>query len=126
LDLFFVIERHYSNKEGFMERFVFAALCAVAVIFFGGEAGSAVDAGKVFSSKCAMCHGKAAQGGPMGPALKGNEFVQKTEAADLKKLILEGRKKEAKIYPKIPGGMPAIKLTDDELTAIVDYIKEMK
>jgi mono/diheme cytochrome c family protein len=73
-----------------------------------GPAPAAVDAAALFGSKCGTCH--AIDKKKMGPALK--DMV--TDPKALRETIVNGRK----MMPKYAG-----KLSDEEIDAMVDYIK---
>lgn len=77
---------------------------------FAGLTGSvvAVDAAALFKSKCSACH--AMDKKKMGPALK--DMV--TDPKVLRETIVNGRK----MMPKFAG-----KLSDEEIDAMVDFIK---
>ena len=76
----------------------------------------------IFKSKCAMCHGpdgsaSTGMGKSMGLKPLGSPEVQKTSAADMSALVTNGK-----------GKMPAFKgkLSDEEITAVVQYVKTLK
>lgn len=71
---------------------------AIATTLLGAGAASAQDAAagqKTFGMRCAVCHGKEAQGGPMAPNLKG----------------VVGRKAAAETYPRYSAAMKGSNLT---------------
>jgi cytochrome c551 len=87
-----------------------------------GSAFAAADGAAVYKAKCQMCHGPNgdASGGmakSMGLKPLGSADVQKTSAADITALVTSGK-----------GKMPAFKgkLTDDEISAVVTYVKSLK
>ncbi|KGQ23011.1 c-type cytochrome [Thermus filiformis] len=65
----------------------------------------------VFLSRCAACHGAEAQGG-VGPALKGNPLLKSEEA--VREIVLKGR-----------GQMPPVPLSEEELQALLAYLKTL-
>ena len=82
----------------------------------------AADGAAVFKAKCAMCHGadgsgSTGMGKTMGLKPLGSAEVQKMSDADLTALVSNGR-----------GKMPAYKgkLSDDEISAVVKYVKTLK
>ncbi|MFZ3071877.1 MAG: cytochrome c [Thermodesulfobacteriota bacterium] len=105
-----------------MRKMIFVALFAAAAMFVGSQAMAAADGGKLFASKCAMCHGKAGEGSAMAPALKGSEFV-KGDAAAVKATITNGRAGADKKYPKFSIAMPKFQFSAEELDAIVAQVK---
>ncbi len=106
-----------------MRNKLWAAFVAIAIGFSG--VAFAADGGKIFKSKCSACHGPTGGGTPMAPALKGNDFVKNGSMDEIKSVILNGREGSAKKYPKFPIGMPKQSLSDDEVKAVIDYIKSL-
>lgn len=87
------------------------------------QAGWAADGANLYGQKCAACHGSKGEGGPTGPALKGNPFITKGTPGDIKKVILQGRAGAEKKYPNIPVGMPGGLASEEEADAIIKYLK---
>ena len=85
------------------------------------------DAVADYDKNCKMCHGATGKGdGPAGKALKVEDFAVSLKAkadADIAKVIKEGGKAVGKA-----AAMPAYgsKLSDDQIQAMVKYIKELK
>ena len=82
----------------------------------------AADGAAVYKAKCASCHGPDGKGETgIGKSMKlkslGSSEVQKTSDADLTKIIADGK-----------GKMPAYKgkLSDDEIKALVAFIRTLK
>ncbi len=82
----------------------------------------AADGAAVFKAKCAMCHGadgsaSTGMGKSMGLKPLSGADVQKMSDADLTALVNSGK-----------GKMPAYKgkLSDDEIGAVVKYVKTLK
>jgi len=82
----------------------------------------AADGAAIYKAKCAMCHGadgsaSTGMGKSMGLKPLGSPEVQKTSAADMSALVTNGK-----------GKMPAFKgkLSDEEITAVVQYVKTLK
>ena len=94
---------------------------------FIGTAGSvmAADGEALYKSKCLMCHGADGKGTPMGPAFAGSEFVKSSADAVIADVIVKGREGDAKAYKNMALGMPAQKLSDEELNALVAYLKSL-
>lgn len=94
---------------------ILLVLAAVPALF-------AADGAALFKAKCAACHGADATGQTaVGKTMKIRDFhaadVQKQSDADLTKIIEDGK-----------GKMPSFKgkLTADEVTAVVKYIRSLK
>jgi mono/diheme cytochrome c family protein len=106
-----------------MKKFAFLPFIAALLSF--AVASIAADASKTYLAKCAMCHGKTAEGGIMAPNLRISEFVKNADISEVVRIIREGRGSGAKRYPKILGSMPSFKatLSDKEITALVEYLK---
>jgi cytochrome c6 len=82
----------------------------------------AADGAAIYKAKCAMCHGadgsaSTGMGKSMGLKPLGSADVQKESAADMTALVTNGK-----------GKMPAFKgkLSDEEITAVVQYVKTLK
>jgi len=96
---------------------------AMAILFSG--AALAADGAAIYRTNCASCHGPNGQGSPMGPAIQGNKFVLESDDKAVADVIRNGREGAAKLYKDISMGMPAQRLTDEELTAIVEYTRKL-
>ena len=97
----------------------------VAVLMACTWSGAAVaaDGASIYGSKCAMCHGAEGKGvAMMGPALAGNDIVKGEEGA-IKELIRTGRAGSDIKYPNFPMGMTSFSMSDEELDAVVTYLK---
>lgn len=82
----------------------------------------AADGATTFKAKCAMCHGadgsaSTGMGKSMGLKPLSSPEVQKMSDAELTALVTNGK-----------GKMPAYKgkLSDEEISAVVKYIKTLK
>ena len=82
----------------------------------------AADGAAVYKAKCQMCHGpngdaSSSMAKSMGLKPLNSADVQKTSAADMTALVTNGK-----------GKMPAFKgkLSDDEISAVVTYVKSLK
>ena len=106
------------------KRSVVAVLCALSLVVVAvpAFAGGAPDAAGLYKSKCAMCHGPDGSGQTtMGKSMKLRDLrsdeVQKQTAAELAKIISDGK-----------GKMPSYKakMSAEEINALADFIKDMK
>lgn len=99
------------------------AVCAISM--FGATAAMAKEAAEIYKTVCTPCHGAKGEGKkPMGPALKGSEFVTKGSDADVKATIQNGRAGADKKFKEFPSPMPPQKaLSGEELDALVKFIK---
>ena len=93
-----------------------------SLLIFSGSA-IAADGGNIYKEKCSMCHGSKGEGTPMSPSIKGNEFITKGKAEEIRKVILEGRTGASKKYPKIPIDMPKMPMPDADVDALVTFLK---
>jgi cytochrome c6 len=98
------------------------SLVLVACMALASTAFAAADGAAIFKAKCAMCHGadgsaSTGMGKSMGLKPLGSPEVQKMSDADMTALVTDGK-----------GKMPAAKgkLTDDEISAVVKYVKTLK
>jgi len=101
-------------------------LVVVAVVASLAFAGTtfAADGAKIFAEKCSACHGAKGAGTPgMAPALKGNEFLTKGDAGEIKKIITGGRAGKDKKYANLPIDMPAAPLPDADLDVLVKFLQ---
>lgn len=96
------------------------SLVLVASLALAGSA-FAADGAATYKAKCAMCHGPngdASTGMAKSMGLKplNSPDVQKASAADMTALVTNGK-----------GKMPAFKgkLSDDEISAVVTYVKSL-
>jgi cytochrome c6 len=94
------------------------ALLLVAAV----PAVAADDAAALYKSKCQVCHGADGKGSPTGQKMGAKDFqspeVAKQSDAELIKVTKEGK---GKTMPKYDG-----KLTDDQIKALVKYIRSLK
>ena len=97
-------------------------LVLITCIALASTAFAAADGAAIFKAKCAMCHGadgsaSSGMGKSMGLKALGSPEVQKTSDADMTALVTNGK-----------GKMPAFKgkLSDEEITAVVKYVKTLK
>jgi mono/diheme cytochrome c family protein len=69
------------------------------------------DGKSVYQARCAACHGARGEGG-LGPRLQGNPILKAKEA--VREIVLQGR-----------GTMPAVPLSPEELSALLDYLDSL-
>jgi cytochrome c6 len=98
------------------------SLVLVASLALANSAFAAADGAAVFKAKCAMCHGadgsaSTGMGKSLGLKPLSSPEVQKMSDADLTGLVTNGK-----------GKMPAYKgkLSDEEISAVVKYVKTLK
>ena len=73
---------------------------------------------RFFAAQCGFCHGRDAMGGETGPDLTKSPLVRDPSAGDrLRAVVRDGR---------VDKGMPAFRLTDADLTAVVAFIRDQK
>jgi cytochrome c6 len=106
-----------------MKTIIRASLIVLVVAFVFSNWSVAADTGAdIFKTKCAACHGATGAGDTtMGKNLKlrdlGSEDVQKQSDEELANIITNGKGK----MPKYDG-----KLTKDQITEVVKYIRTLK
>jgi mono/diheme cytochrome c family protein len=99
-------------------------IAIVLVVAFSGTA-IAANGASIYASKCKMCHGDGGEGtAMMGPQLAGSDFV-KGDAETIKGVIVSGRSGGESKYPNFPMPMPGFEMSDEELDAIVSYLKSL-
>ena len=109
---------------------VIASITAMAVLLVGGSSLKAADAKELFEKNCASCHGKDGKGDtPAGKKLKAQDFTdakvqEKLKDEEMVKAIKEGIKDKdsGKTKMKAFGD----KLTDDDIKALVAYVRSFK
>lgn len=92
-----------------------------------GFSGSAManDGETVYKSKCLMCHGAGGKGTVMGVPLAGNAFMSSSSDQVIAEVIQKGREGGAKMYKNIALGMPAQQLADEDVSALIGYLKSL-
>ncbi len=95
----------------------------ISLLYIFSGSAIASDGSKIYKEKCSMCHGPIGAGTPMGPSLKENEFVTKGKADDIKKVIIEGRTRPDKKFPKISIDMPGIPMSDEDARILLLFIQ---
>ena len=100
--------------------------CAVFVVLSTPVAGGQqaptaeqLQAGqRVFVAQCGFCHGRDAMGGETGPNLTRSALVRDDTTGDrIRALLREGRTDK---------GMPAFRLSDADVTAMIAFIHDQK
>ncbi len=100
-----------------LSRFMIASILTVAL----SSLVAAQSTADLYKTKCQGCHGADGHTSAIGKKLGAKDFqdpdVAKMSEADLVKITADGKNK-----------MPAYKgkLTDDQIKALVKYIKDMK
>lgn len=79
----------------------------------------------LFMTKCMACHGSNGKGTAMAPAFNGNDWVKGADKAEIASVIKKGRQGSVKKYKQFPIAMPAQKLPDEDLNALVSYLKSL-
>jgi len=93
-------------------------LLAVAPAAQQASPGQLQSGQRVFAAQCGFCHGRDAMGGETGPDLTKSALVRDAAAGEkLRAVVRDGR---------VDKGMPAFRLTDADLTAVVAFIRDQK
>ena len=96
----------------------------VLVVALSGTATTA-DGASIYASKCKMCHGDGGNDNPMlGPQIAGSDFI-KGDAETIRGVIANGRSGGESKYQNFPLSMPGFEMSDEELDAIVSYLKSL-
>ncbi|MEJ2084961.1 MAG: cytochrome c [Acidobacteriota bacterium] len=122
------------SKMGISAPLGAACLLAVVVLMSsgckaGGQGDSADTGHRLYRQSCAVCHGINGEGKPsLGATLRANEFIQSKSDDEMVQFLIEGRpadhplnKKGIAMPPR--GGNPS--LTDEDLAAIVGYVRSL-
>lgn len=96
---------------------------AVSVLFITVERAAAADGAVIYGAKCAACHGSKGEGSPVGPPQKGSAFIKNSSAAEIKKVIMEGRSGDKKKFPDMMADMPKGLVSEAEAEALVVFLK---
>ncbi|MBI5810702.1 MAG: cytochrome c [Deltaproteobacteria bacterium] len=107
-----------------MRKILSIGVVALSIAAFAGTA-LAADGAAIYKAKCAACHGVEGVGTAMAPAHKGNEWVKKHSNDEVAAVIKNGREGAAKLYKNFVLAMPKAALADDEVKAVVDYLKTL-
>ena len=99
-----------------MSKLFGVAVCLLAASALQADANGQLEQGKkVYSQRCAGCHGSEGSGG-MGPSLKG-KFKHGSSHAEVRKVIEVG----------IPGTMmPGLKLPEPLLNNLTSYVLSLQ
>ena len=117
-----VVANHERRNEKDM-RSTLMKLAMIAALLALGTAGALAqdDTASLYKSKCGVCHGPDGKGSPAGQKMGVRDFhspeVAKESDDELFKITKEGKGK----MPKFDG-----KLTDDQIKALVKYIRALK
>lgn len=98
-------------------------IAVLIVSFMLAASAFAADGVKIYNEKCASCHGQKGTGSPLAPALKGNEFITKGDAASITKVISDGRMGKDKKYPNFPIDMPKNPMPEEDVKALVNFLQ---
>jgi mono/diheme cytochrome c family protein len=100
---------------------------AIAQKLPGGITVAMVEAGRrEFRSVCAPCHGPAAEGTQLGPALTGAEWIHGSGSFDdLVRTIRDGVA-EPKQYPVPMPVLGGANFSEDELRAVAGYVYALR
>jgi len=74
-----------------------------------------VDARQIFATRCASCHGGAAEGTDRGPTLSASRRLRTRSEQEIRDIVQKGT----------PGGMPSFALPDAELQSIAAWVRSM-
>lgn len=100
-----------------------AALFATCMGF--SDSVMAADGETIYKSKCLVCHGVDGKGTVMGVPLADSAFITSSNDLVIAEVILKGREGDAKMYKNIALGMPAQQLNDEDISALVVYLKSL-
>jgi mono/diheme cytochrome c family protein len=97
-------------------------LAAAGIAFAPRSARAAEDGAALYKAKCAMCHGADATGKPAvkAPSLVSDEAKKKSDA-DFTDQIANGGKEKKAAHAFSKKGV-----TDDQIKALVGYIRELQ
>jgi cytochrome c553 len=110
-----------------MNRMMMIAVTAAVMVWMAAPLGAA-EVKEVYDKSCAACHGKTGKGDtPAGKKAKVKDYTDAQVQAAMKdeemfKAIKEGVKEGDKVKMKGYGD----KLSDDEIKALVAYIRTLK
>ncbi|MBE7414412.1 MAG: cytochrome c [Deltaproteobacteria bacterium] len=108
-----------------MKRIISCAVLTLALAVPG--AALAADAGSLFKSRCQPCHGPEAKGTAIAPGLANSQFVRDASREEIAQTITKGRQGADRKYPQqFPAGMPPQKLSDEEVSQLIDYLKGLQ
>ena len=92
-------------KKGMLQLLASSIVLGSIMVAIPAFAGDNAAGKKLYTSKCQMCHGAKAD----------KKVKAKGTAADWEKIVKSGK-----------GAMPAIKLKDDEIKSVVEYMLSLK
>ncbi len=106
-----------------MRKLIVMAVLALSVAFVGSAL--AADGAALFKAKCLACHGPDGKGTAMAPAFQDNKFIKTSEDDVIAQTIKNGRAGDQKKYKQFVLAMPPAPLTDDEISAVITYLKSL-
>lgn len=104
-----------------MKRFLAGTIVALAF----STSAFAADGAAIYKSKCLACHGVEGKGSAMAPAFNGNPHFKSANDQQISDIILKGRSGAEKMHKQFTTDMPPQKLSDDELKAVVAYVRSL-
>ena len=107
-----------------LSKIFIGAVLAITIAGFTTSA-FAADGAAIYKGKCGACHGAEGKGSPMGPGFEGSDFIKAGSAEQISDVIAKGRNGADKTYKNFALGMPAQKFNDDEMKALVSYLKSL-
>ncbi|HAO94270.1 MAG: hypothetical protein A2X99_02575 [Deltaproteobacteria bacterium GWB2_55_19] len=107
-----------------MKKIFVGGMALGAALLFGG-ASFAADGAAVYKARCAMCHGADGQGTAMAPAFKASDYMKTAKDAEIADAITNGREGAAKKYKQFASGMPKQTLSEDDVKAMIEYLKTL-
>lgn len=113
----------YKIKEVTMKKIVLGALIILAFGVY--DIAFAAEGEGIYKSKCQACHGQDGKGTAMAPAFVGSSFIKSSSDEQVADTILKGRQAADKHYKQYAIGMPAQKLSADEVKSVIEYLKTL-
>lgn len=116
-----------SVKAALVFEVVSSQIRRIALLEIGnGDDASSANGEAIFMANCAKCHGQNGQGlKGVAPALNNTTFIRNSKKDAIAAVIENGRAGGAKKYEKFPLDMPKLGLSDDEISAVISFIKPM-
>lgn len=105
-----------------MKRLLIGSVMLTAILAFTATAGFAQDdAAATYKAKCQACHGPDGKGSAAGQKMGAKDFHSPEVAKMSDKELFDITKSGKDKMPKYDG-----KLTDDQINALVKYIRSLK
>lgn len=98
---------------------------ALMVLALGSWNMAMADGAALYKAKCQPCHGQDGKGTAMAPGFAGSEYIKASTNEQISEAILKGRNGADKKYKQYAIGMPAQKLSADEVKDVVAYLKSL-